>query len=71
MDGHTSAVAWLFGTEPSDRALTGWRPRVWIALGRNAMMAKEWAGLARFAPVRYGWAWHSAVTVRETGGEQR
>jgi hypothetical protein len=68
MGGNTTAAAWLFGTEPTDRALAGWRPRVWIALGRNAMFAKEWAELARFAPVRHGWAWFSAVTVRETPG---
>jgi hypothetical protein len=62
MDGHTIAAAWLFGTESTDRALHGWRPRVYIALGGNAMFAKEWAGLARWAPVRYAWAWFEAVT---------
>lgn len=57
MDEHAAAVGWLFGTTPTDRALAGWRPRVWIALGNGVMPAKEWAPVLRYAPCRYGIAW--------------
>ena len=56
MPEHIAAAAWLFGTEPTDRALAGWRPRVWLDLG-TGVYAKEWAGLARSAPCRYSRAW--------------
>lgn len=53
---HSAAVGWLFGTEPTDRALAGWRPRVWLDLG-TAVPAKEWAPVLKYAPCRWGIAW--------------
>jgi hypothetical protein len=64
MPENVAAVAWLFGTEPTDRALTGWRPRVWVDLG-NGQYHKEWWELARRAPCRYSMAWHESVTSTE------
>jgi hypothetical protein len=67
MDEHTTAVALLWATEPSDRALRGWRPPVWLLLGGNAIYRKEWSELARWAPVGYSWAWFEAVTGTPPG----
>ena len=61
-DEHSAAVAWMFGTEPTDRALRGWQPRVWIALGNGVMPAKEWQPVLRYAPCRYGIAWWHKAT---------
>jgi len=66
MDEHSAAVGWLFGTEPTDRALAGWRPRVWLDLG-TAVPAKEWQPVLRYAPCRYGLDWRESVTSRQPG----
>jgi hypothetical protein len=46
------AVAMLFAVEPTDRALAGWRHPVWLALGTNAVLRKEFSGM----PLPCGWA---------------
>ena len=57
-DEHSAAVALLFGTEPTDRALAGRCPRVWIALGGDMVMpAKEWAAALKHVPSKYGIEW--------------
>lgn len=56
MDEHMTAVALLWSVEPTDRALAGWRPRVWIALD-TAIFAKEWQELAQRAPSRWAMRW--------------
>jgi hypothetical protein len=70
MDGHTTAVTLLFSTEPTDRALQGWHPPAWLALGTNAIYRKEWAELARWAPCGYTWDWYKAVTGPPPGGSE-
>lgn len=66
-DEHAAAVGWLFGTTPTDRALTGWCPRIWVALGDGMVMpAKEWAPVLKYAPCKYGLRWREAA-VGETG----
>ncbi len=59
MDEHAAAVGWLFGTTPTDRALAGWHPRVWLDLG-TAVPAKEWASVLKYVPCKYGIAWLEA-----------
>ena len=61
MDEHAAAVGWLFGTEPTDRALAGWQPRVWIAFGNCVAPAKEWSDVLRYVPCKYGIAWREQV----------
>ena len=61
MPEHTAAAAWLFGSVPTDRALSGWCPPVWIDLG-NGQFRKEWRELSRWAPCRWSIAWHESVT---------
>lgn len=61
MPDQVAALAWLFGTEPTDRALAGWQPRVWLDLG-NGQYAKEWRDLARWAPCGYSWQWWEQTT---------
>ncbi len=62
MPGSTAAVALLWSTEPTDRALAGWRSPVWLALGSNAIFRKEWAELARWAPCGWTMRWYSETT---------
>lgn len=57
MSPYLDAVGWLFAVEPSDRALRGWRPRVWIALGNGVMPAKEMRDVLKYAPSRWGLDW--------------
>jgi hypothetical protein len=67
MDPNLAAVGWLWGTEPTDRALAGWHPPVWLALGSNAIFRKEWAELSRWAPCGYSWQWFEAITGSPPG----
>jgi len=39
-DPHLTAVALLWGAEPTDRALAGWRPPAWLGLGDRAIYRK-------------------------------
>jgi hypothetical protein len=39
-DPHLTAVTLLWGAEPTDRALAGWRPPVWLGLGDRAVYHK-------------------------------
>jgi len=69
MDPHLAAAGWLFAVEPTDRALAGWRPRVWLDLG-TAVPAKEWQDVLRYAPCRYGIAWRDSVTPPRSPSQQ-
>jgi len=64
MPGSTAAVALLWSTEPTDRALAGWRPPVWLALGDRGVYRKEWAPLARWAPCKWTMAWYDQTTPK-------
>lgn len=39
-DPHLTAVVLLWGAEPTNRALAGWRPPVWLGLGDRAIYRK-------------------------------
>jgi hypothetical protein len=68
MDPNLAAVGWLWGTEPTDRALAGWQPRTWLALGGGMVMPhKEMRDVLRYAPCRYGMAWREAVSASLPG----
>lgn len=64
MDPHLAAVGWLFAAEPTDRALAGWRPRVWLDLG-TAVPAKEWVPVSKYSPCHWGMDW--LATSRQLG----
>ena len=70
-DEYATAVALLFGAEPTDRALQGWRPRVWIALGNGVMPAKEWRDILRYVPSKYGIARCETVITTTPEGSTR
>jgi len=63
-DPHLTAFALLWGTEPTDRALAGWRPPVWLGLGDRAIYRKEWQPMSRWAPCRW-----TMQRYEETRGE--
>jgi hypothetical protein len=56
-----AGAALLTATTPSDRALTGWRPPVWLALGTNAILREPFASMG--LPCGYAIDWYE-----QTGG---
>lgn len=68
MPPSAAAAGLLFGVEPTDRALAGWQPPVWLELGGNAVYRKEWAELGRWAPCRWTIRWYDGVTGTAPAG---
>jgi hypothetical protein len=64
MDEHSTVVALLFSTEPTDRALAGWRPTVWLALGDRAVYRLEWKPVSRWAPYCWTMRWDQETPPR-------
>ena len=71
MPDSTAAAAWLFGTEPTDRALAGWHDRTWIALGTHAMLAKPYQPMARWLPCGYAMRWFRETSPAAAGRRRR
>jgi hypothetical protein len=69
MTGHEAAVGIIFGTEPTDRALKGWQPPVWLELGTNAILRKEFGRLP--LPVGYAWEWYQVLITGERSWHQQ
>jgi hypothetical protein len=57
-----TGTALLAAAEPTDRALRGWQPPVWLALGTNAVYRKPFE--AMHLPCGWSWKWYEAITGR-------
>jgi hypothetical protein len=59
------AAGWLWAAEPTDRALAGWHPPVYLAPGDRAMLRAPFDRM--YLPCGWTMRWYAEVAEAEAG----